>query len=82
MTAGCLQKLCIFRVINDIDDSRESGDEPFRYGTAIDIGEHADRRTVDQDVTALGVFQILVIDGIGANPLNKGVKFCIMLFIV
>ena len=77
MAAGSLEKLRILRIVDDVDDSREGRDDPFRYGTAVDVGEHADRRAVDQDVAALGMFEILVIHRIGTNSLDKGVKFCL-----
>lgn len=77
VATGGLQNLRVFRVIDDIDDSRKGGDDTFRCRAAVDVREHADWRAVDQDVAALRIFKVLIIDGIGTDGLREGVEFCL-----
>ena len=69
-----LQNAGIFRIVYDIDDGREPGHSRFRYGTTVDIGKHADRCAVYQDIAAARRFKSMIIDSFDADAFRKGFK--------
>ena len=75
MPFGSLQNAGVFRIVNDVDDGRKAGNGLFRYGTAVDIGKHADRRAVYQDIAPAGSFKGRVINRFDTDPFRKFIEF-------